>query len=177
MDNLKQGPSNYIYLNAMGFYRLAAPAFDDNALLEQAPMAVVANLALCVELLLKCSDAGVRTQPKTPSEKSEEQLIPNAFVFTNAKASGHALDSVFDKISQPIREKLEQLYLDATNHCLREDLIKCRDYFVHARYAYEQTHAHPYDISAIKRLADGLNQALLKGWAFAPTTRPNYVKK
>src|SRR5476649_2040395 len=53
-------PSGRIYRNALEFYHLAAPAFDDNAILIASPHAVVCNLALCIELLLKCSDSGVK---------------------------------------------------------------------------------------------------------------------
>lgn len=156
---MDKGPSNYIYLNARGFYEIAALAYGTPAILELSSMAIVANFAMCVELLLKCSDAGIQVPPYTKGE-----LLSNAYPHTNIRIRGHALDEMFDKIKSATRERLEELYQQETTHDLRTDLIKCKDYFQHARYAYERGHAHSYDIGAIKRLADGLSAALLRDW-------------
>lgn len=71
---------------------------------------------------------------------------------------------MFEKMDKEIADKLCVLYHECTNGDLRLELKKCKDYFVHSRYAYELGSAHTYNVSAIKQLADGLIKALLKGW-------------
>ena len=55
--------SRVIYQSAMAYHRLAVIAMEDDSILETGPMAIVANLALCVELLLKATDAKVTRSP------------------------------------------------------------------------------------------------------------------
>ncbi|MCS0582125.1 hypothetical protein NX784_11030 [Massilia pinisoli] len=156
---MRKEPSGHIYRHAMQFYKMAAPAFEDNAVLEECSMAVVCNLALCCELLLKCADAGV----DVPSYK-KDVLLSNAEVYSNLKGGGHDLKKMFERMDQDIAKRLSSLYCEVTGKDLAADLDKCKDYFVHARYAYELQSTHPYSISDIKNLVDGLNQALWKGW-------------
>lgn len=156
---MRKEPSGHIYRHAMEFYNLAAPAFDNNAVLVASPMAVTCNLALCVELLLKCADAGVKV-----SAHNEGELLANAEIYSNLKGGGHNLKKMFERMDQAIADKLIALYLDVTGEDLTAALTKCKDYFVHARYAYEPNSMHHYSPTDIKKLADGLNAALWKGW-------------
>lgn len=156
---MRKEPSAHIYRHAMEFYNLAAPAFENNAVLAASPMAVTCNLALCVELLLKCADAGVDVPPH-----KEDELLANAYVYSNLKGGGHDLKRMFDRMDADIADKLTALYLDVTGDDLPSALTKCKDYFIHARYAYERESAHSYSPSEIKKLADGLSAALMKGW-------------
>jgi hypothetical protein len=120
---------------------------------------VCGSLHLCVELLLKCSESGV----KVPLHQ-EGELLANAEIFSNLKVGGHDLEKMFNKIDKEISGQLCVLYHECTGGDLQVELTKCKDYFVHARYAYELDSAHAYNVSAIKQLADGLIKALLKGW-------------
>lgn len=156
---MRKEPSAHIYRHAMEFYNLAAPAFENNAVLIASPMAVTCNLALCVELLLKCADAGVDVPPH-----KEGELLANAYPYSNLKGGGHDLKKMFERMDPVIAGKLTALYLEVTGEDLAASLTKCKDYFVHARYAYEPGSAHTYSPSAIKNLADGLSAALMKGW-------------
>lgn len=161
---MRKEPSGRIYRNALEFYKLAAPAFEDETILVASPNAVVCNLALCVELLLKCSDSEVRVPPHKVGE-----LLANAEIFSNLKGGGHDLAKMFDRMNIEIAIQLSTLYLECTGENLRAALTECKDYFIHARYAYELKSAHSYKISSIKRLADGLIAALLKGWGLSPS--------
>lgn len=156
---MRKEPSGHIYRNAMEFYNLAAPAFEDNTILIASPMAIVCNLALCVELLLKCADAGVNAPPH-----KEGEVLANTEIYSNLKGGSHDLVKMFERMDTDIAERLSALYLESIGEDLKASLTKCKDYFVHARYAYELSSAHTYSPSIIKRLADGLNAALLKGW-------------
>lgn len=62
----------------MKHYNLSAPAYFDNALLLSTDTAVVANMAFCVELLLKCSDSYVKK-----GESALGGLIPQAEIGSN----------------------------------------------------------------------------------------------
>jgi hypothetical protein len=146
-----------IYECAMAHYRLAAPAFEDDRILVPNVMAVVVNLALCVELLLKASDAKV-----TPSPRVANGPLGDAKV--KSKISGHDLSVMFEKISPEVQHVLKTLFEEETNKPLLPLLNKCKDYFIHARYYYEPEHHHAFDVGGIKMLADGLNIAMLKGW-------------
>ncbi len=150
-------PSDRIYRNALEFYYLAKPAFEDNAILLASPNAVVCNLALCVELLLKCSDSRVIVPPHKDGDP-----LGNADIFTNLR--GHDLAKIFGQMNAGTAAKLCALYQECTGESLKDALTSCKDYFVHARYPYEPDHAHPYTISSIRNLAEGLIEALQKGW-------------
>ena len=148
--------SAHIYRAAMGHYNLAAPAYNDNALLESSVMAVVANMAFCVELLLKCSDSYVKKGPSVP-----DGLISPAEIGSNVW--GHDLLSVFEKLNADVRTRLEMLFEQEMGKPIRPLLTKCRGYFEAARYSYNSA-IRSYDVSAIKDLADGLIMALHKGY-------------
>ena len=146
-------PSGRIFSNALQFYNLAKPALDDDAILNKTVMAVVCNLALCVELLLKCADAGVKKSLLSPGG-----LVSDAEIFSNAW--GHDLEKVFNALDPDAQSKLENGFNKCTGLNLRQQLAVCKDYFVHARYAHEPKSGHPYNVTAIKDLAEGLKAAI-----------------
>lgn len=91
-------------------------------------------------------------------------MLANAEIFSNLKGGGHDLEKMFNKMDKEIAGQLCVLYHECTGGDLQVELTKCKDYFVHARYAYELDSAHEYSVPAIKQLADGLIKTLLKGW-------------
>lgn len=149
--------SGYIYRSAKCFYALALPAFNDDRILSENSMAVIANLALCVELLLKSTDAKV-----IHANQVKNRLLSNAEIKSNVR--GHNLRELFDDLDSSIQACLIQKFEEETHQSLLPLLDKCKDYFVHARYSYESTSQHPYDISAIKLLADGLDSAIINSF-------------
>lgn len=80
--------SNVIYQSAMAYHQLAVIAMADDSILVTAPMAIVANLALCVELLLKATSKNLppagpepvkfRHSPRPASTRNDE--APNQLV-------------------------------------------------------------------------------------------------
>ena len=142
-------PSHHIFASALQFYALAKPALDDDIKLQENVMAVVCNLALCIELLLKCSDSGVKTFPAQPGG-----LIGDAEIYSNVR--GHDLEKIFSNLDTGITNKLEMLFKNATGKELKPLLARCKDYFVHARYSYEPQSGHCYHVSEIQELAEGL---------------------
>lgn len=152
--------SGHIYRCALGHYKLAEPAYHDNALLESAVMAVVANMAFCVELLLKCSDSYV--------EKGERQAdgpIPPAKIGSNVW--GHDLLDLFDKLDPTVSSRLEALFEEETGRSIRPLLLRFRDYFASTRYSFSSK-IDVIDVAGIKLLADGLIIALHKGFNGPP---------
>lgn len=151
--------SGHIYRSAKSFYALALPAFNDNKILAANVMAVVANLALCVELLLKSTDAKV-----VKSQQVKNGPLSNAEIKSNVRVRGHDLRSIFDALDSSIQAILIQKFEEETHQSLLPLLDKCKDYFIHARYSYELKSSHSYDISAIKLLADGLDAAIINSF-------------
>lgn len=149
-------PSGRIFSNALQFYNLAKPSLDDGDLLQKNVMAVVCNLALCVELLLKCTDSGVKKYPPSP-----DGLISDAEIFSNAW--GHDLEKLYNGLDQDIKTKLEKKFHEATGLDLLKNLAECKDYFIHSRYSHEPSSGHPFNISAIQALAEGL-KAAIENW-------------
>jgi hypothetical protein len=152
--------SGHIYRIALGHYRLAEPAYYDDALLESASMAVVANMAFCVELLLKCSDSNVKQGESQPCG-----MIAAATIGSNVW--GHDLALVFDKLDPTISSRLATLFEEETGKLIRPLLLKCKDYFESARYSFSSK-TKSYDVTGIKLLADGLIVALHKGYGAPP---------
>lgn len=152
--------SGQIYRCALGHYNLAAPAYYDNALLESASMAIVANMAFCVELLLKCSDSYVK-----PGARQPNGLIAPATIGSNAW--GHDLIAVFDDLNPAVSSHLAALFEEETGKPIRPILLKCKDYFNSARYSFSSK-IPIFDVTGIKLLADGLIVALHKGYGGPP---------
>lgn len=149
-------PSGRIFSNAIQFYSLAKLALDDNDKLQQNTFAVICNLALCVELLLKCSDSGVKVSPSQSGG-----LIGAAEIYSNGW--GHDLEKIFNNLNPNTSKKLEVLFKKETETELRPLLKTCKDYFIHARYAHEPQSGHSYEITSIKNLAEGLISSI-KNW-------------
>lgn len=154
---MRSHQSAHIYRAARSFYDLARPAFDDDSILERNVMAVVANLALAVELFLKAADARI-----TPSERGLDGPLGSAKIQSNVW--GHDFKELFDRMEPTVSARLQQLFHQETGKELEPLLVKCKDYFIHARYFYEPNHYHPFAVSAVKTLAEGLDAALVKGW-------------
>lgn len=146
-----------IYQAAKSFYEVAKPAFDDDQFLIKNICAVIANLALSVELLLKSADAKVTTSPH-----QENRPLSPASIGSNVR--GHNLELLLDNMDQDIATQLQHHFHHATGQELRPLLLKCKDYFIHARYSYEESSQHFFDVSAVRTLAEGLDAALIKGW-------------
>ncbi|GJJ03427.1 hypothetical protein RugamoR64_39650 [Duganella rhizosphaerae] len=153
--------SGRIYRAAKSFYDLAKPAFDDNSILESNVMAVVANLALAVELFLKAADAKVTVSPR-----GVDGPLGQAKIESNVW--GHDLEQLFDRMDRTVSTRLQQLFEQETGKELKPLLVECKDYFAHARYFYEPKHQHGFTVSAVKILAEGLDAALMKGWGPQP---------
>lgn len=148
--------SAHIYRAAMGHYNLAAPAYKDDELLNSAVMAVVANMAFCVELLLKCSDSYVKKGSSVPGV-----VIAPATIGSNAW--GHDLVKVFDSLNSNVSTDLAVLFEQEMGKPIHPLLEKCRGYFEAARYSFSSK-IMSYDVSAVKELADGLIKTLHKGY-------------
>lgn len=143
-------PGEIIRRNAVDFYELAMSSYGAGK-----PMAVICNLALSVELLLKSLDA-------TLIGSGDPEI---GFRDAESKSNiwGHSLSELLDKMDSGKKQRLVQDYKIQTGQDLEALLIKCKDYFVHARYAYESSSGHLYDMSAIKDVSEGI-QSVIKAW-------------
>lgn len=149
--------SAHISRGARSFYDLARPALSDDGILESNVMAVVANLALAVELFLKAADAKI-----TASKRGVDGPLGPAKIQSNLR--GHDLKELFDSMAPTVSSRLQQLFHQEVGKELEPLLVECKDYFTHARYFYEPNHQHGFNVSAVKILAEGLDAALMKGW-------------
>lgn len=150
-----------IYRAAKSFYEVARPAFDEDRLLVENIMAVIANLAISVELFLKAADAKVNTSPS-----HENEPLNPASIGSNVR--GHNLEQLLDNMDRGVASQLQLHFLGETGQELRPLLHKCKNYFIHARYFYEADSQHSFDLSAVRALAEGLDAALMKGWGEKP---------
>lgn len=152
MSSIKRvRPNGHIWMAAEQFCNAAESLFqseDPNRLVYP----IVVNYALSVELALKSTVGAVEVKPPT-----KDGLILAA--KTASDAWGHKLDSeVFANLPGPIRAELETEFKAATSEELLPLLKKCNDYFVHARYPYEQR-GGSYDLSGLRTLALGALKA------------------
>lgn len=152
---MRKEPSARIFSNALQFYELTKPAYDNPATLQKTLMAVICNFALSIELLLKSCDAGVKKSQHQPGT-----LLTDAEIYSNSW--GHDLEKIFDRFDSEIKSKVEYLYKETTGKDLRPLLSKYKDYFIHARYAHEPKSGHSYDVSGIHDLAEGLIATIRK---------------
>jgi hypothetical protein len=161
---VRTGPSFKIYSSAKQFYNLAKPALDDHEILRYNVMAVICNLALCVELLLKSADSKVRKYPGIGG-------APLGWDEVSSNAWGHDLGKIFDGLDLKIRGRLESSFGDVTGLDLSKSVRDCKDYFIHARYAYEPASEHSYDVTTIQALAEGLIK-VIGDWHIEPRQFP-----
>lgn len=153
LKNMPRETSAWIFSNAKQFYSLAKIALEDDSLLEKNVMAIICNLTLCVELLLKSTDEGVKT-----SKHQRGGLLGNAEIFSNAW--GHDLEKIFSNLAPEIRARISQSFKEITNQEINSLLSTCKHYFVHARYSHEPAALHTYNITAIQTLAEGLIKSI-----------------
>lgn len=149
-------PSGWIFSNALQFYELARPTLESPEKLQDQSIAVVCNLALCVELLLKCCDSGVKASPVQPGG-----LIGDAEIYSNVR--GHDFEKIFNNLDPDIANKIATLFSRSAGREIRPLINECKDYFINSRYSYEPNSNPSYNISSIQRLAEGLIDSI-KNW-------------
>lgn len=112
------------------------------------------NYALSCELSLKASESVVKF---TERPLEEEYLIPA--IAAESAVRGHDLQEIYEKLSLPVKEALKSEFMTITEAELMPLLEKCSNYFVRARYPYEDI-VGSYAVTDIRQLADGLLQSV-----------------
>ena len=146
-------PNGRIWVSAEQFYKAAEQVWtsegvDPNAFV----FPLIVNYALCAELSLKAAEGGAVGGGLTP-----DGLVKAAKIMSTAH--GHNLSDVFASLELPTQAAIESEFLEASGEQLAPLLAECSDYFIQARYAYEQI-GGSYNLSGIRTLAKGLLDAV-----------------
>ncbi|MCO5337605.1 hypothetical protein [Delftia tsuruhatensis] len=88
---------------------------------------------------------------------TSDGLVKAAKIMSTAH--GHNLSDVFASLELPTQAAIESEFLTASGEQLTPLLVECSDYFIQARYAYEQI-GGSYDWTGVRTLARGLLDAV-----------------
>ena len=146
-------PSARIWSSAEQFYKAAEQVWTSEGVdLNAFVFPLIVNYALCAELSLKAAEGGAVGGGLTPSG-----LVKAAKI--QSKVTGHRLPKVFSSLRPSTQAHIKSEFLNATGQELGPLLTKCSNYFIQARYAYEQI-GGSYDLTGIRTLAKGLLDAV-----------------
>ena len=146
-------PNGRIWASAKQFYRAAEQIWTNEGVdLNAFVFPLIVNYALCAELSLKAAEGGAVGGGLTP-----DGLVKAAKIMSTAH--GHNLSDVFASLELPTQAAIESEFLAASGEQLAPLLAECSDYFIQARYAYEQI-GGSYNLSGIRTLAKGLLDAV-----------------
>jgi len=150
-------PSNHIFINAKQYLNLARYCHDDGNL-DDVSIAAVSNYAFSVELMLKCLDTTT-----IPSLSVNNGVLSQA--YTESNSWGHDLRKIFDNLPDEARAKLASKYKSVLGQEITLLLDKCKDYFVLSRYYHDPKSQISYDISGVRKLAEGIEFSLATWYA------------
>lgn len=109
-----------------------------------------------------CLYSGINAQSPErnvlPSLSVQSEVLSQAEVRTNIR--GHNLLCIFRRLAPDVRSRLKQKFLTAKGVEIEPLLSTCGDYFVLSRYFHEPQSRIPYEISYIRILAEGVEDAL-----------------
>lgn len=146
-------PNGRIWVSAEQFYKAAEQVWTSEGVdLNEFVFPLIVNYALCAELSLKAAEGGAVGGGLTP-----DGLVKAAKIMSTAH--GHNLSDVFASLEPPTQAAIESEFLAASGEQLAPLLAECSDYFIQARYAYEQI-GGSYNLSGIRTLAKGLLDAV-----------------
>lgn len=122
---------------------------------------MVVNYSLAAELAIKAAE-GVTKYGAAVDMIVDGQVVGSVIgaATQGSAVHGHGLAAVFGKLQSDAQSDIAQEFKTATGEELAPLLAKCADYFVNARYSYEMK-ASPYDIGAVRTLANGLLKAVM----------------
>lgn len=145
--------NGHIWMTAEQFFNAAELIFNNNDIdLNKFTYPVLVNYALSCELSLKASESIIKY-----GEISPDGII--SAVNAESVARGHDLVNIFEALSIPVQQAIQEEFMSATQEALLPLLEKCRDYFIKGRYPYEQI-GGSYRLSDVRNLADGLLKAV-----------------
>lgn len=152
-EQTKPRPNGHIWMSAEQFYNAAELIMANESVdLNRYVLPLLVNYALCVELSLKAAEGTGMCKPV-----SQAGLISAS--ATKSAVRGHELDKVFAALQSDTQRKIANEFSVATGEPLMPLLEICSNYFIQARYSYEQIGA-AYDLTAVRTLARGLLQAV-----------------
>lgn len=148
-NSVRTRPNAQIWGTAEQFFNAAEHIFQSENL-NSFVFPLMVNYALSCELSLKASESFVKF-----SEVSPEDLIPAVNAESAVRVRGHDLQDMYEKLSSPVKAALKAEFMTITKEELLPLLGKCSNYFIRARYPYENI-GGAYPLSDIRLLADGL---------------------
>lgn len=148
MSTQKNRPNGHIWMGAQQFLNAADALFDNRSGFDDLIYPIIVNYALSVELALKSTVGKVDFQPPTA-----DGLVLAA--KTKSDVRGHDLSKIFINLPADVKSSLENEFQIFTGEDIHQCLTKCRDYFVKARYPYEEI-SGAYDIGKLRTLAHGV---------------------
>jgi hypothetical protein len=146
-------PNGRIWVSAEQFYKVAEQLWTSEGVdLDACVFPLIVNYALCAELSLKAAEGGA-----VGGGVTTDGLVMAAKI--KSTAHGHNLSDVFASLELPTQVAIESEFLVMSGEQLAPLLAKCSNYFIHARYPYEQI-GGSYDLTGIRTLAKGLLDAV-----------------
>lgn len=141
-------------------FLMVAEELDGKENMSAWPHAFVVNCALAIELFLKgCEQKDfdyVSVKNKTLLAESE----------IASKTRGHNLFDIYMSLECSTRDDLSDVYHKISGRDLAEDLNKCSDYFVVARYAYEKKNRRPLEIGVVFNCAVNLEKSIMEVFGY-----------
>lgn len=145
--------NGHIWMAAEQFFNAAELIFNNNDInLNKVIFPVLVNYALSCELSLKASESIIKY-----GEVSLDGIMPA--VNAESAVRGHDLVKIFEGLSMPVQQAIQEEFMSSTQEALLPLLEKCRDYFIKGRYPYEKI-GGSYGLSDVRNLADGLLKAV-----------------
>lgn len=148
MSAHKIRPNGHIWMAAQQFSSASDLLFESKSGLSQIVYPIIVNYALSIELALKSTVGKVDVQPLTV-----DGLVLAA--KTESDVRGHDLFQIFTNLPADVQASLENEFKIFTGEDIQSYLTKCRDYFVKARYPYEEI-SGAYDVGLLRTLAHGV---------------------
>lgn len=151
------GVSGRIFKCAENFHRMAELALSrDNSL----ALSSACIYGLSVELYLKSLDANTKIKNQSSMAVTDGEIY--------SELTGHKLDKLLSSVNNPILAEVKSYFSDH-NLNIESMCLECKDYFEHARYSYEVTGAHGYNVSNVKLLADSLRSSIYAAHQMRPS--------
>ena len=117
------------------------------------------NYAFSCELFLKSVEATTCILDDKRDESSFESFAGQSYISPN-RTGKHDLLKIFQHLKPDDQDFLRSYFMQNQNKDLEELLKTYKSFFIDMRYAFEQTDLQLIHVSELKKLADGLKNAI-----------------
>lgn len=147
-------PSGQIYRAAKQFHDSAELICEKtNGDIGSYLYPIIVSYALACELALKACE-GTTASSQVP----RGALLPTAEI--NSTIWGHKLSELFKKLASNTQQELSSAFSLHSGAQIVPLLEECEDYFIKARYAWENDNKCVFQLSGVRKLSSGLIAAV-----------------